>query len=244
MFLPLKDINPSRAFPFVNYLLIAANVLGYVVESLAIRQSGAAAILAGYGVVPTRLLADPPGEALTLLSSMFMHGDLTHLLGNMLLLHIFGDNVEDSLGHGRYLCFYLLGGLGAVLGHVATGIDSPRALVGASGAIAAVLGAYMVLYPRAPIFGLLVIFPLMLPAWAVMGQWFLINLLAGVQSLGLPSMGGVAFFAHVGGFVTGLLGVRLFVGERAHRQSLQWSGWRPPPRRAGSRSRYEAWRGD
>ena len=221
MFLPLKDINPSRAFPFVNYLLIAANIIGYVIESLAIRQSGATAIIAGYGVVPTRLVADPLGEGFTLLLSMFMHGDLGHLAGNLLFLHIFGDNVEDSLGHGRYLGFYLLGGLGAALGHVATGIDSPRALVGASGAIAAVLAAYMVLYPRAPIFGLLVIFPLMLPAWAVMSLWYALNLVSGIQSLGLPAMGGVAFFAHVGGFVFGLVGVLLF----ARRRPVPSRGW-------------------
>ncbi|HKY38705.1 MAG TPA: rhomboid family intramembrane serine protease [Polyangiaceae bacterium] len=242
MFLPFKDLNPTRSVPFVTYLLIAANVAGYIYESLLIRQSGEVAIVAGYGLVATRLLTDPFGEAFTIFTSMFMHGGLAHLAGNLLYLHIFGDNVEDSLGHGRYLGFYLLAGMAAAFTQILTGINSPIPMVGASGAIAGVLGAYMVLFPRAPILGILFFFVLTFPAWFVIGVWFVFqNVLPAMASLGLRG-GGVAFFAHIGGFIAGLLLVRPFLKGRSRRESFQWAGWRPPPRRPASRSRYDAWR--
>ncbi len=247
---PIKDENPTRTFPFVNYLLIAANVAGYVWETLRMQHSGEAAIVAGYGLVPTRLLFDPLGEAFTIFTSMFMHGGLAHLGGNLLYLYIFGDNVEDSLGHGRYLGFYVLSGVAAAAAQVLTGIDSPVAMVGASGAISGVLGAYIVLYPRAPILVINSIpllwlfwgFFLSFPAWLVIGFWFIGNLLSGVSALGMSQQGGVAFFAHIGGFIAGLLLVRPFLRERSRRDSYQWAGWRPPPKRSLSRDRYQAWR--
>src|SRR6187551_3144837 len=176
---PIKDENPTRTFPFVNYLLIAANVLGYVYETLLIQRSGEAAIVTGYGLVATRLLLDPLGEAFTIFTSMFMHGGLMHLGGNLLYLYIFGDNVEDSLGHGRYVGFYLLSGIAAAAAQILTGVDSPIAMVGASGAISGVLGAYIVLFPRAPILVINSIpllwlfwgFFLSFPAWLVIGFW-------------------------------------------------------------------------
>ncbi|HEY6079575.1 MAG TPA: rhomboid family intramembrane serine protease [Polyangiaceae bacterium] len=247
---PIKDENPTRTFPFVNYLLIAANVLGYVYETLLIQRSGEAAIVTGYGLVATRLLLDPLGEAFTIFTSMFMHGGLMHLGGNLLYLYIFGDNVEDSLGHGRYVGFYLLSGIAAAAAQILTGVDSPIAMVGASGAISGVLGAYIVLFPRAPILVINSIpllwlfwgFFLSFPAWLVIGFWFLGNLLSGVSSLGMSDVGGVAFFAHIGGFIAGLLLVRPLLSGRSRRDSYQWAGWRPPPKRPLSRSRYEAWR--
>lgn len=243
MFLPLKDLNPTRTFPFVTYALIAANVVGYLVETLMIGQYGASAVAGGYGLVPSRLLADPFGEAFTLLTSMFMHGDLGHIASNMLFLYIFGDNVEDALGHGRYLLFYLFAGIAAAAAQFLTGIDSPIAMLGASGAIAGVLGAYIVLYPRAPVLGVFVFVLITVPAWLVIGYWFLFsNLLPAVASLGLPARGGIAFMAHIGGFVGGLLLVRPLHAGRGRRESSRWDGWRPPPRRQTSRSRYEAWR--
>jgi membrane associated rhomboid family serine protease len=243
MFLPFKDLNPTRSVPFVTYLLIAANIVGYIYESLLIRQSGEVAIVAGYGLVATRLLTDPLGEAFTIFTSMFMHGGLAHLAGNLLYLYIFGDNVEDSLGHGRFLGFYLLAGIAAAFTQILTGIDSPIPMVGASGAIAGVLGGYMVLFPRAPILGLLFFFVLTFPAWFVIGVWFVFqNVLPAMASLGPRSGGGVAFFAHIGGFIAGLLLVRPFLTGRSRRESFQWAGWKPPPRRPVSRSRYEAWR--
>lgn len=242
MLLPIKDLNPTRRFPFVNYALIVANVVAYIWESLLIRQHGETAVVAGYGLVATRLVADPSGEFFTVFTSMFMHGGLAHLAGNMLSLYIFGDNVEDALGHRRYLAFYLLAGVAAAVGQLLTGLGSPIAMVGASGAIAGVMGAYVVLYPRAPILCLLLFFVITVPAWLTIGLWFALNLSGGLHSLGLGSMGGVAFFAHIGGFLAGLLLVRPLLTGRSRRESSQWQGWRPPPRRAVSRDRYEAWR--
>jgi membrane associated rhomboid family serine protease len=245
MFLPLKDLNPTRSFPFVNYALIAANIVGYVYETILIQRYGATAIVAGYGLVPTRLMADPPGELFTVLTSMFMHGDLAHLAGNLLFLYIFGDNVEESMGHRRYIGFYLLSGVAAAAAQLLTGLDSPSAMVGASGAIAGVMGAYIVLYPRAPILGLLLFFVITVPAWLVIGYWFLFsNLLPALASLGYVKQGGVALFAHIGGFLAGLLFTRPMLRGRARRDSFQWVGWRPPPRapRPLPRSRYDAWR--
>jgi membrane associated rhomboid family serine protease len=248
---PIKDQNPTRTFPFVNYLLIAANIAAYVWESLLIQHSGEAAIVTGYGLVATRLLTDPFGEGFTIFTSMFMHGGLAHLGGNLLYLYIFGDNVEDSLGHGRYIGFYVLSGIAAAAAQILTGINSPIAMVGASGAISGVLGAYIVLYPRAPILVINSI-PLLwlfwgiflsFPAWLVIGFWFLGNLLSGVSSLGMADVGGVAFFAHIGGFIAGLLLVRPMLAKRVRNESFQWSGWRPPEgRKPISQSRYDAWR--
>ena len=248
--LPIKDQNPTRTFPFVNYLLIAVNVAAYVWEALLIQQNGEAAVVSGYGLVATRLLTDPAGELFTIFTSMFMHGGLAHLGGNMLFLHIFGDNVEDALGHARYVGFYLLGGIAAAAAQILTGVGSPIAMVGASGAISGVLGAYVVLYPRAPVlvvnpipllwlfFGLFLSFP----AWVVIGLWFVGNLLPAISSFGLQDSGGVAFFAHLGGFLAGLLLIRPLLAGRTRRAAFEWAGWRPPPRSPVSRSRYEAWR--
>ena len=248
--LPIKDQNPTRTFPFVNYLLIAVNIAAYVWETLLIQQHGEAAVVSGYGLVATRLLTDPAGELFTIFTSMFMHGGLAHLGGNMLFLHIFGDNVEDALGHARYVGFYLLCGSAAAAAQILTGVSSPVAMVGASGAISGVLGAYVVLYPRAPVlvvnpipllwlfFGLFLSFP----AWVVIGLWFVGNLLPAISSLGLQESGGVAFFAHLGGFLAGLLLIRPLLAGRTRRPAFEWAGWQPPPRGPVSRSRYEAWR--
>lgn len=250
--IPIKDENPTRSFPLVNYLLIAANLVAFVWEWLLIQQLGGNATIAGYGLVATRVAVDPWGEAFTVLTSMFMHGGLGHLGGNMLFLYIFGDNIEDALGHARYVGFYALCGAAAAVAQVATsGLDSPVPMVGASGAISGVMGAYIVLYPRAPIlmfnfsipilwllYGLFMSFP----AWLVIGYWFVVsNLLPAFATLGAQA-GGVALFAHIGGFAAGLLLIRPMLHGRSRRDAFQWSGWRPPPQRAVSRSRYEAWR--
>jgi membrane associated rhomboid family serine protease len=252
--IPIRDENPTRTFPLVNYLLIAANVVAFVFEELLISQYGDTAIVAGYGLVASRLVQDPAGEAFTILTSMFMHGGLPHLGGNMLFLYIFGDNVEDALGHFRYLGFYLFCGLVAAAAQLLIGgLNSQTAMVGASGAISGMLGAYVVLYPRAPIlmfnfsipilwliYGLFMSFP----AWLVIGYWFVVsNLLPALFSIGAPQVGGVAFFAHIGGFVAGLLLIRP-LRKPEPRRAFEWAGWRPPPRsrRSTSRSRYEAWR--
>jgi membrane associated rhomboid family serine protease len=236
--LPVRDENPTRTIPFVNYALIAINVGVWLLEWTLLR-SGAAWVVPGFGLVPARISSDPGGEAFTILSSMFMHGGWEHLLGNMLFLYIFGDNVEDALGHFRYLAFYLVSGLAAALTQILIDPSSTIPMVGASGAIAGVLGAYLVLYPRAPIhvvnpvpflwfvFGFFLVFP----AWLVVGEWFVWNLWLGFTSLATRAMGGVAFFAHIGGFVLGLLAIRPLMIGRTRRAVRPWDGWRPPVRR-------------
>jgi membrane associated rhomboid family serine protease len=238
--LPIGDQNPTRTFPFVNYLLLAANILAFVWQFMLIAAGGEAWVIPGYGLVPSRMMNDPTGEAFTLFTSMFMHGGLAHLGGNMLYLYVFGDNVEDAMGHFRYLLFYLACGVAAGLVQVAIGPSSKLPMVGASGAIAGVLGGYIVLFPKAPItvlnpvplmwlfFG----FFLVLPAWLEIGIWFVWNLMSGIQSLGGVEGGGVAFFAHVGGFVAGMLLIRGAVGGRKRLEHRNWSGWRPPARAA------------
>jgi membrane associated rhomboid family serine protease len=239
--LPIGDRNPTRTIPFVNYLFLVANACVFVWQSLILHGGGEAWLVPGYGLVPTRVMNDPGGEAFTFLTSMFMHGSVLHLGGNLLFLYIFGDNVEDAVGHARYALFYLACGLAAGVAQILTDTASTVPMVGASGAIAGVLGAYMVLYPSAPItvlnpppLGFFLGFFIVLPAWLVVGLWFLYNLLSGVSSLGRVENGGVAFFAHIGGFVAGLLLVRPFHLGRARLRHDPWQGFRPPERRAPS----------
>jgi membrane associated rhomboid family serine protease len=230
--LPIGDRNPTRTTPYVNYALIALNVAVFLLEYLVMLGGGEAWLVPGYGLVPSRLSNDPAGEAFTVLTSMFMHGGWLHLAGNLWFLHIFGDNVEDSVGHARYVAFYLLAGVGAAAAQFLVDPSSTVPMVGASGAIAGVLGAYMVLHPSAPITVLvpLPFFFIELPAWIVAGGWFAWQLMSGVGSLGAAEAGGVAFFAHVGGFVTGLVSVRPFHAGRERVDRDRWSGWRPPSR--------------
>ncbi|MEZ4223040.1 MAG: rhomboid family intramembrane serine protease [Polyangiaceae bacterium] len=235
--IPIRDENPSSTRPVVTMALIVANVVAFLLELLALGPVGPG-LIQSFGVVPARLLSDPVGESWTVFTSMFMHGGWEHLGGNMLFLYIFGDNVEDALGHKRFLGFYLLSGLAAAAAQVFVSPDSMVPMVGASGAIAGVLGAYLVLYPRAPIHVLNPIPPLwlllgfffVLPAWIVVGEWFVWNMLHGVGSLASPGMGGVAFFAHIGGFVVGLLAIKPMLLGRGQRTRATWKRFRPPPR--------------
>ena len=224
--IPISDQNPTRTTPYVTYVLIALNVLAYLWERQLIGDHGESYVISGYGLVPTRISADPSGEAFTVFTSMFMHGGLGHLAGNLLFLWIFGDNVEDAVGHVRYIAFYLGCGVCAALSQVATNIGSPAPMVGASGAIAGVLGAYLVLYPRAPITVFVFIFLISLPAWVVVGFWFLLQLSGGWAALGLDTGSGVAFFAHIGGFLAGVLGVRPAMIGRQRTQASRFSGFR------------------
>jgi membrane associated rhomboid family serine protease len=223
-FFPIGDDNTQRRItPFVNYTLIAINVLVYIY------QWGHEEFTLGYSVVPAEItqgrdivgpvrgvpdlrLADSPSPIyLTLLSAMFMHGGLLHLGGNMLYLWIFGDNVEDRMGHLKYLIFYLLCGVLASGTHIFFGPNSVIPSLGASGAIAGVLGAYLILFPRQGVrvyqFGMIA----EVPALIVIGLWGLLQFISGFGSLGTGgASGGVAFMAHVGGFVAGLLLVFFF----------------------------------
>jgi len=213
--IPLRDTVPSRSFPFVNWLLIVLNVVVFLVI-LSLR-SDAEGFVAALGLVPKRLLTDPqPWELVTPFTSMFLHGGWAHLLGNMLALYVFGDNVEDRLGSGRYLVFYLLCGLVAAFAHVVINAESTVPTIGASGAISGVLAAYVVFYPTSRVITLVLLLFLpwfvQIPATIYIGFWFVAQLLNGVLTVvkGQQAMGGVAWWAHVGGFLAGLAFAPLF----------------------------------
>jgi len=212
--IPLRDANPSRTVPLVNYALIGVNVAVFLYEiSLG---AGVENLIGEYGVVPARVNAAlgpagfEPGVALSFVSSMFLHGGWMHLIGNLVFLYVFGDNIEDVFGHGKYLFFYLSCGCAAAATQVAAGPGSTVPMVGASGAIAGVLGAYVILFPRAKILTLVPIFFFLqlieLPAFLFLGIWFLMQIASGVLSLQIGAdAGGVAWWAHVGGFSAGAL---------------------------------------
>jgi membrane associated rhomboid family serine protease len=217
--IPLRDKNPTRRTPIVTWALIGACLVAFAIE-LSITAAGGDAELEGFfrkwGAVPRDITAafdsgDFGSQAIVgMFTSMFLHAGWLHLLGNMLFLWIFGNNVEDRLGSIPFLLFYLVGGVAAALTQVAIGPDSTIPLVGASGAIAAALGAYIVLFPGARILSLVFLgffYQLIeVPAIIVLGFWFALQLLSGFASFGAETAdGGVAFFAHIGGFVFGLV---------------------------------------
>jgi len=214
MFIPLKDLNPSRTYPFVNLTLILANIVTFLYQiglEATLPHRAFDALLLTYSTVPARFPAFLAGHAsfevsfLPLVTSMFLHSGFLHLSGNMLFLWIFGDNVEDFFGHIGYFFFYLACGIGAGLLHVFFNFYSAIPAVGASGAISGVMGAYMLLYPRARILTLVFIFPLPVPAVVFLGLWYVMQFLAGINTLGVKATGGVAVWAHVGGFLLGML---------------------------------------
>lgn len=218
---PLKDDIPSRTFPFVTIGLIGANVLVFLYQlSLAVGGLGAAQeFITEFALVPCRLtgacrdaVVGLPSPYLTIFSSMFLHGGLLHVGGNMLYLWIFGDNIEDSLGHLRFMIFYLASGVAAALAQTAVSASSEIPMIGASGAVSGVLGAYLIQFPHARILTLLIIGFFVrlvyIPAVVVLGFWAVIQFLNGFLTLGLATGGepggGVAFWAHAGGFVAGM----------------------------------------
>jgi hypothetical protein len=224
--IPLRDENPSSTVPTVTRALIVANVLAFVFEvSLGPQLAN---VVSGWGLVPQRLAGALAGhEAVgipmaTVLTSMFLHGGWVHLIGNMWYLWLFGDNVEDRLGHAGFLVFYLASGVAAAALHVFITPWSPVPTVGASGAIAGVLGAYAVLYPRAKVVTLVpIVFFIQivaLPALLVLGFWFVVQFFTGALTLG-GGGGGVAWWAHIGGFLFGMI-VALFA--RGDRRSHAW----------------------
>lgn len=210
MFIPLKDINPSRSFPVVNTTLILVNVAVFLYQFTLPPYAFKAFVLAN-STVPARIPAFLNGHTsfevafLPLLTSMFLHSGLAHIAGNMLFLWIFGDNVEDFFGHILYLLFYLLCGIGAGLLHVFFNLQSSVPALGASGAISGVMGAYILLFPRARILTLVFIFLLPIPAVIVLGEWIVMQVLAGIGTFGARNAGGVAWWAHIGGFLLGML---------------------------------------
>lgn len=205
---PIRDHNPSRRTPYVTYALLGANILVFLLYfPLASSERALSEFFVTWGMIPANVTAG--SDLHTLFTSMFLHGGWMHLIGNMLFLWIFGDNLEDALGHVWYLAFYLICGVLASTGQIMWDPSSPIPNVGASGAIAGVLGGYLLLYPKARVDILLIlviiirIFPV--PAWVMLGIWFVIQVFSGVavDSAG----GGVAYWAHAGGFVAGLIGV-------------------------------------
>lgn len=241
--LPLRDVNPTRQTPFVNLALIGICVAAFAWQ---LGQPGAESLAAA--LVPAELSRAPIAEAPTLVTSMFLHGSLGHVAGNLWFLRIFGDNVEEALGHRRYLAFYLLGGLAAGVAQLLSDPGSPVPVVGASGAIAAVTAAYVVLHPRAPVVVLNPVLPLWLllgvtfvvPAWMIAAEFFVMNLVLGAETLGQAAVGaarqgGVAVFAHLGGFVAGLALLALLrpdrrgggAGRRGVARGEPFQGFRP-----------------
>jgi membrane associated rhomboid family serine protease len=209
--LPIGDDNSTRkTFPFVNYALIAVNVVFFLIE-----LSGGDAFIMKWAFIPSRFLANPLGDFLTLFTAMFMHAGWVHLGGNMLYLWIFGDNVEDRFGHLKYLIFYLICGLVATFAQLIFNTISDVPNLGASGAIAGVLGAYIILFPQGRIrvlFGTQVV---QMSALIVIGIWIVLQFFSGIGSITSADTGGVAYMAHIGGFAAGILLTFLFRGNRS-----------------------------
>jgi membrane associated rhomboid family serine protease len=218
--IPLRDVIPSRTTPYITVTIIILNALAWFYE-LALPRDVLPLFLQFYGVVPANFTAT------TLVSSMFLHGSWSHVIGNMWYLWIFGDNVEDRVGHGRFIAFYLLCGIAAGLGQIAMDPSSTLPTIGASGAIAGVMGAYFVLYPNSRVLTLVFIFFYVeifeLPAIVLLGFWFLIQLFsAGAIAVTANSQGsgGVAFVAHVAGFIFGMIAVFVF---KKRRTQMDWA---------------------
>jgi len=214
--LPLRDDNPARHTPVVTLLLLGANIAAFLYE-ITLPGDALQAMVMQRGAIPARLVTEPlfggpagGSPALTLFTSMFLHGGFMHLAGNMLYLWIFGNNIEDRTGSVRFLVFYLLSGLGAAGAQIATSPRSEIPMIGASGAIAGVLGAYMLLFPRARVLTLIPwVGTVYLPALMVLGLWFVFQVLMSWSDA--PGSGGVAFFAHIGGFVAGMFLIWIFI---------------------------------
>jgi len=209
MFFPYKDDNPRVLIPFVTYFIIGLNVLVFIYQYFIIQGAQLSEdFIYTYALIP----ANP--TILTIFSSMFMHGGFTHIIFNMWFLWIFGDNIESVLGHKKYLLFYFLCGIGAGLSQIQIDPESTIPMVGASGAIAGVLGAYLFRFPRATVHVLVILIVFItfirVPAMIVIGFWFLSNLTAGIGTLGIEQTGGTAWFAHIGGFISGVLFNYLF----------------------------------
>lgn len=225
--IPLKDENPSRSIPVVNLLLILINGLVFVYPHI-FRPGLADAVYLKLGFIPYEFFhlenIGPQNlipSALTPITSMFLHGGWIHLLGNMLYLWIFGDNVEDVLGHGRYLFFYLLCGATATLVHGFLHMESKVPTIGASGAIAGVMGAYLYLFPGARVRTLIILFVIIrvvrIPAIILLGFWILIQTYSGLSEFKIGSGTGIAWFAHIGGFVSGFLLILMMKKKRRQR---------------------------
>ncbi len=214
MFFPYKDDNPRVLFPFVTFGIITLNAFIFLGQFwISGNDPGIGrSLVYMYGFVPAEF------NPLTIFTSMFMHGGFAHIIGNMWFLYIFGDNVESILGHVKYFMFYLVCGIGAALAQFFVEPASQVPMIGASGAVAGVLGAYMIRFPKARVHVLAVIIifitTFVVPAQIVLGLWFLMQLSGGLGSLGVDTTGGVAWFAHIGGFIIGITSLKYFQNFR------------------------------
>jgi membrane associated rhomboid family serine protease len=233
--IPIRDDQPRFSTPFVNYFIIGLNLIVFLFEQSVQYQNprGYLALMYTFGVVPRHITHALAGAGhfslaaafLPILTSMFLHAGWLHIIGNMWFLWIFGDNVEDYLGHFQYLLFYLVCGFTAAVTHILLNAGSSLPTVGASGAISGVMGAYLLLYPRAKVqTWVFFIFFWWLPAWLFLVYWFALQLLSGAQTVGQtgPETGGVAVWAHVGGFLAGLILIKLFPQRVRGQRYASW----------------------
>jgi len=219
--IPYKDDNPINIIPYSTILIISLNILVFVMQLMSGEDSKS--IVYSYGAIPHNLISfqsnQPIPPALTVLTSMFMHGGLFHIAWNMLYFWIFGNNIEERLGHVRFIFFYLFCGVVAAFSHALLSPGSTVPMIGASGAIAGMLGAYILLFPMAKVHTLVFlgfyITVIKIPALIVIGFWAIIQVVSGLISQGNAAQGGIAFFAHVGGFVAGLLTIKLWQPRRS-----------------------------
>jgi len=216
--IPIADENPRGFLPFINYTLLVINIVVYF-----FLQQNTDVFFAAYALIPSQLVNQPfeSSEVISIFTSMFLHGGLMHLLGNMLYLWIFGDNIEYLVGHIRYLLFYLITGLGAAAAQILTDPVSSIPMIGASGAISGVLGAYLIKFPGNRI-SILLLIPffvqiIRVPALIVLGFWFLLQLANGFSNMGSQTGGGVAWFAHIGGFIAGIILIKLIFAPKSRR---------------------------
>ncbi len=223
--IPLRDENKTATVPFVNILIIVANCLVFIWEMFSPQEASTIARL--YGAIPSNLIsfsanpetAQPIGPVTSVVTAMFIHGNVIHLAGNMLYLWIFGDNIEDTLGHLRYFFFYMFSGFAATYTFAATGPESVIPMVGASGAIAGILGAYVLLFPSARVLTLVFFgffWFVRIPALVVIGFWAILQFLNGMLSDSEIQQGGIAWMAHVGGFLAGLITVKLWTPRKKY----------------------------
>ena len=245
--IPYRDENETQRTPYITVLFIVLNVLAWLLVQRGGQEYALAESVCNLGLIPGELTGtlppgtplemgrglvcrtDPGHQVINLFTSMFLHGSWMHLIGNMWFFWLFGNNVEDSMGHIRFVVFYLIGGLAAAFAQVALNPDSNIPMVGASGAISAIMGAYLVLYPRVRVFAILplgfFITSVALPAWVMLIYWMVLQFFGGLQSLG-GAGGGVAFWAHMGGFVVGVVLIKLFA-RRDYVQQHRSHHWQP-----------------